>query len=116
MLFRSISIVVDGAELNAGVKSDAQLAARLREAGVDVNAVAAQLNRELLDDVHITVALQGQETTVTPGARSTLAATTHSVDDGPNLAVRGGMALAIVALLLLLFSFRRRRRAKRETL
>jgi hypothetical protein len=104
-----VSIVVDGGAFGAGVKSDSALAARLRAAGVDVNAVAAQLDRELLDDVHVTIALQGQEATVTPGARSTLSAKTTSADDGSNLAVRGGIALAIVALILMVVSFRRRR-------
>jgi hypothetical protein len=113
----SASVDVDLRSLSAGVKSDAQLAARLRDAGIDVGALSAQLDRELHDAFHLTVALHLPDGTtrsikVGPGARATLSVSSRHADHNRERAVAIGGLLALAAVVLLGLSFRRPRRAR----
>jgi hypothetical protein len=110
------SVDIDLRGLSAGVKADAALAARLRDAGIDVDALSAQLDRELRSGFQLTVALRLTDGTtrsieVPPGARATLVATSRHADRSRELAVGIGGLLAVVALVLLGLSFLRPRRA-----
>ena len=58
-----IAITVDMRDLDAGVKSDAELARRLQAAGLDVDTLDAQLRGELKDALQVTVRMRA------PGGR-----------------------------------------------
>jgi hypothetical protein len=115
------SVVADTRSLGTGVKADAALMRRLKTAGVNVDAIATQLDRELRDAVHLTLTLQLANGTtrteaVRNGALTTVTATSSTTSGAARagLIIAGG-ALAALALGLLLLSVRRKRRATRET-
>jgi hypothetical protein len=58
-----VAVTVDLRDLDAGVKSDAELAQRLEAAGLDVDTLDAQLSGELRDALQVTVRVRA------PGGR-----------------------------------------------
>jgi hypothetical protein len=110
------SVVADMRSLGAGVKSDAALAARLQAAGLDVDAVATQLDREVRNAVHLTVSLQLPDGTtrtvaVHNGELTTVAAASTTSDPARVWLIIAGVALGATAIGLFVLSFRRKRRA-----
>jgi hypothetical protein len=102
----SASVDVDLRGLSAGVRSDAELAARLQSAGIDVNALSAQLDQELHDAFHLTVAIHlpdgtTRSTEVAPGTRAMLAVSSRHTDRSRELAVGIGVLLGLGAVVFL---------------
>jgi LPXTG-motif cell wall-anchored protein len=114
------SVVADTSALGAGVKSDATLARSLQAAGLNVDALAPQLDRELREAVHLTITLRlpnGTTRTVAVrnGAATTVAAVTTTSSQTGVWLVIAGVVLGATALGLFILSFRRKRRAIPET-
>lgn len=96
-----IAITVDLREISAGVRSDAELAASLQAAGLDVNTLDAQLGAELRDALRVNVEVHA------PGGRSDAApleAGDHTTITASHSQthVRRMVLLAVGAVLLLL--------------
>ncbi len=115
----ALSIDVDLTHVDARVKSDAVLAQRLRDAGVDVNALDAQLGRQLRRAVALTVSVRvaGSPASVvrlTAGQHATVGATRSLTFRRRVVLLATGGGLLLVALVVFtaasLLSRRRRRR------
>lgn len=120
-----IAVTVDLRNLSAGVRSDAELAARLQAAGLDVDALDAQLRAELADALHVTVAVHapgGSSRTIelAAGDHGTVAASQSQTYTRRVVLLAAGAALLLLALVitgaLLLTRSRSRREPIRESL
>jgi hypothetical protein len=124
--FRSsdaVSVNVDLRTPSAGVTTDAQLAGRLRAAGVDVSALDRQLQAELKTALTVQLAVHAPEghtrtVTVQPGGQARASATDTRFELDRAITLGIGAALAFLALLFLAAAAvgkrreRRRRRAR----
>jgi hypothetical protein len=116
----AISVVVDLRHLSAGVRSDAELAARLTAAGLDVNTLDAQLRAELSDALHVTVAVHapgGQARTIEleAGGHETAGASQSQIYVRRIGLLAGGGALLLLALVIMAASLRSKSRPRRTS-
>ena len=116
----AISVSVDLRDVSAGVKSDTELAARLRAAGIDVNTLDAQLRSQLADALHLEVVVHapgGQSNTVqlTAGAHATAAAAQSQTYTRRIGLLAAGAALMLLALVITAISLRPKSRRSRAS-
>jgi len=116
----SIAVTGDLRHLSTGVKSDAQLARNLTEAGVDVNALDAQLRSQLGRAFTLTLAVHApdgrtQTVELRAGDQATVAASSTRTHAARVALAIVGFGLLVVALVLTAASLastsRRRRRS-----
>lgn len=111
------SLSVDLRRVGSGVRADEELASRLAAAGVDVDALDAQLGADVRDAFTLDVTLTvpgGRPVTarLVPGERQTLAASRSQLDGGRVALAAAGGAFAAVALVLLAVAAAGARRAR----
>ena len=116
----AISVVVDLRHLSAGVRSDAELAARLQAAGLDVNTLDAQLRAELSDALHVTVAVHAPGGTshtieLAAGGHETAGASQSQIYVRRISLFAAGGALLLLALVIMAASLRSRSRPRRTS-
>jgi hypothetical protein len=114
----AVSLVADLRNLSDGISGDAQLAARLRGAGVDVGALDHALQSQLGGAFDLTVAIalpDGARTAVVvrPGAMRTVSVASTSTHDGRVLALAIAAAAMLLGLLFWLAVALNARRARR---
>jgi hypothetical protein len=114
----SVSVVADLRELSVGVKGDAGLAARLRAAGVDVDALDRQLQAQLGSALDLTLELTLPDGTVKsvavkPGTTQTVSVASAGTHYGRLLALVVAAGAAFLGLLMLLAAALNARRARR---
>jgi hypothetical protein len=115
----SVAVTGDLRHLSTGVKADARLARNLTAAGVDVNALDAQLRSELGPAFTLTLAVhapdgQADAVELRAGDHATVAASSPRTHTARVVLVVVGAALLVLALFLTagsLAATRRRRRA-----
>ena len=115
-----ISVVVDLRHLSAGVRSDAELAARLEAAGLDVNTLDAQLRAQLADALHVTVVVHAPDGSsraieLEAGDHETVAASQSQIYVRRAALFAGGSALLLLALVIMAASLRSRSRPRRTS-
>ena len=115
----ALSVDVDLRNLAAGVKSDAALASNLQAAGIDVNALDAQLTEQLGQSLTVELVVHAPDgttrrATVRPGATGKASVGASTFDSERVVAVAVAAALVLVAVLLLLAARRSKRRAVRR--
>ncbi len=113
-----IAVTVDLRDVDAGVKSDAELAQRLEAAGLDVDTLDAQLSGELKDALQVTVRMRApggefQPTGFRGDGHGTIFASQSQTYVKRFVLLAVGAALLLLALvvtaLLLRSTWRRRR-------
>jgi hypothetical protein len=112
-----VSVVVDTRRLGAGVRDDAQLVARLREVGVDVDALAARFDAQLHEAIHLEVAVRlpdgrSRSVTVGAGAVSTVTASARDIEGERVAGAAAAASLVLMAGVLLLLARRGRNRVE----
>jgi hypothetical protein len=113
-----IAVTVDLRDVDAGVKSDSELAQRLQAAGLDVDTLDAQLSGELKDALQVTVRMRApggefQPTGFRGDGHGTIFASESQTYVGRAVLLSVGAALLLLALVvtaaLLRSTWRRRR-------
>jgi hypothetical protein len=115
----ALAVDVDLRQLAAGVKSDASLATNLQAAGIDVNALDAQLTEQLRQSLTVELVVHAPDgttrrTTVRPGETGKASVGASTFDSERVVAVGVAGALVLVAALLLVAARRSKRRAVRR--
>lgn len=121
-LFRSrdeVSVRLDLRALAAGVRSDAALAENLRAAGIDVDALDAELTDQLRDALTLEVAVHAPDGTtrtvaVEAGETGRAAVTATAFDRERVVLLVAGVVLAVASLVLLAIASASKRRARRR--
>ena len=118
----AVSVTVDLRALSAGVASDAELAARLRAAGVDVAALDRRLQSELRNSLTVQVVVHApaghtHSVTVKPGGQARASASATRFDLNRVITLGLGATLGFLALLFLTAAGvgKRRDRRRRRT-
>jgi hypothetical protein len=121
----SVSLVADLRDVTSGIREDAELVASLKAAGLDVDALDAQLQSELRDALRLRVVLHapGGRRVIRDlrvGQRATITASRSKTDNTRALWLGGAGLLGVLALGLLLAAsvsarHERGRRARRGT-
>jgi len=106
-----ISIAVDLRGITAGVRSDAQLAARLKAAGIDVSTLGSQLSTQLKEALHVTVDVHSpgggsHSVTLAADAHATVAATQSQTYTSRIVLLAAGSLLLLIALAVTAASLR----------
>jgi hypothetical protein len=114
-----LSVGVDLRELAAGVRSDAALAENLRAAGIDVDALDAQLTEQLRDALTVEVAVHAPDgttrsVTVEPGTADRASVSATSLERERVVLLGIGVVLAVAAVVLLAIARASKRRAQRR--
>jgi len=114
----SVSVVADLRHLDAGVAGDRALAARLRAAGVDVDALdrglTTRIGRAFALDLTIVLPDGARtEATLKPGATRTVSVASTSTNTGRIVALVAAAGAALLGVLLFLIAALNLRRARR---
>jgi hypothetical protein len=121
-LFRTrdeISVGIDLRALAAGVRSDAALAANLRAAGIDVDALDAELTEQLRDALTVELVVHAPDgttrsMTIEPGTADRTSVSASSFDRERVVVLVAGVLLAVAALVLLAIARASKRRTRRR--
>jgi hypothetical protein len=115
-----IAVTVDLRDLDAGVKSDAELAQRLEAAGLDVDTLDAQLRGQLRDALQVTVRMRApggrfQPTGFRGDGHGTIFASQSQTHVRRIVLLAIGATLLLLALLVTGASLRSRSRPRRRS-
>jgi hypothetical protein len=115
-----IAVTVDMRDLDAGVKSDAELAQRLQAAGLDVNTLDAQLRGELRDALQVTVRMRApggpfQPTGFRGDGHGTIFASQSQTYVRRFVLLAAGAVLLLLALVVTAVLLRSRSRPRRTS-
>ena len=113
-----VSVLVDLGHLRAGVAGDAELAKRLRAAGIDVSALDRGLRSRIKESFDLTVRLvlpDGSDTTArfTPGEQHRVAIARATEHTGRRNALVGAAATALLGLAFFVTAALHARRSRR---
>ena len=116
----AISIAVDLRGITAGVRSDAQLAERLKAAGIDVSTLGSQLSAQLKQALHVTVDVHApgghaHSVTLVAGGHATVAAAQSQTYTNRMALLAGGALLLLLALVVTAASLRSTSRRRRTS-
>jgi hypothetical protein len=116
----AIAVTVDLRHLSTGIRSDAELAKRLSDAGLDVNTLDAQLHSQLVGALHVTVVVHAPGGTsktvqlVAGGHATVSASTSHTYARRVELLAAGALLL-VLALMIMAASMASKSRRRRTS-